>query len=388
MVGKRLVTGALSAALTLGSVPLPAIAEEVVDTSTPALEQSAAEDQQSTEASTESFSESQSEDSSQFTDVQIDEPQKTIASIDDNASQDVEEAEASDEGASEDAAEKAQAESATNATQEALAADVANDDEVDQSAPAFDIDEQLLKTGAVSYTLLRADGSTYQNSSAIRSAGRVASVGDPYRDEQGRWAVDVVLSSGVSASDFAPAWALGGSGWSLDEEASKLTLTFRTLSAEGTAWYCTGADRASLVFEEQVDQGGAPGVDDNTPGEDTDGSGTETPDEGAGTETPDEGTDTETPDEGTGTDQGAQDNGQNGNADGDENEDSQTFVSSDSDDDESASTPDSQETDEQASASLPQTSDPGLIGAALATLASGIAATTAGLRLHRRRKDN
>lgn len=152
-------------------------------------------------------------------------------------------------------------------------------------APAFDINNELNVYGTVRYQLNKADDTTYEDNTHLVSADNIASVGIPYQTEDGCWAVDVTLKDTATPDDYeVPNWALGDGAWKLDTNASDLTLTFRTLSPEGTTWYCSGADRANLVFAEQAD---AP---DEKPGT---GDGTEKPGTGTGTEQP--GDDTKAP---------------------------------------------------------------------------------------------
>ena len=152
-------------------------------------------------------------------------------------------------------------------------------------APAFDINNELNVYGTVRYQLNKADDTTYEDNTHLVSADNIASFGIPYQTEDGCWAVDVTLKDTATPDDYeVPNWALGDGAWKLDTNASDLTLTFRTLSPEGTTWYCSGADRANLVFAEQAD---AP---DEKPGT---GDGTEKPGTGTGTEQP--GDDTKAP---------------------------------------------------------------------------------------------
>lgn len=158
------------------------------------------------------------------------------------------------------------------------------------TAPAFDINNELNVYGTVRYQLNKADDTTYEDNTHLVSADNIASVGIPYQTEDGCWAVDVTLKDTATPDDYeVPNLALGDGAWKLDTNASDLTMTFRTLSPEGTTWYCSGADRANLVFAEQADEPGEnPGEDTENPGEDTEKPGT-----GTGTEQP--GDDTKVP---------------------------------------------------------------------------------------------
>lgn len=129
-------------------------------------------------------------------------------------------------------------------------------------APAFDINGELLVYGTVTYDLKYVDGTSHDdNGTYLVSADNIESMGAPYRTEDGCWAVDVTLKDAATPDDYQVSnWMLGDGVFKLDVEASDLTLTFRTLSEDGTTWYCTGADRANLVFVEQAeDPGEQPG---------------------------------------------------------------------------------------------------------------------------------
>ena len=118
----------------------------------------------------------------------------------------------------------------------------------------------------VRYQLNKADGTRYENSTHLVSADNIASVGAPYQTEDGCWAIDVTLKADATPDGYeVPNWALGDGTWKLDADASDLTLTFRTLTPEGTTWYCSGNDRALLVFTEKTEAEN-PGT--TTPGED------------------------------------------------------------------------------------------------------------------------
>lgn len=139
-------------------------------------------------------------------------------------------------------------------------------------APAFDIKSELLVYGTVTYDLKYVDGTSRDdNGTYLVSADNIASMGAPYRTEDGCWAVDVTLKDAATPDDYqVPNWMLGDGVFKLDVEASDLTLTFRTLSADGTTWHFSGADRANLVFVEQTgDTGEQPGGDGEQPGDTT-----------------------------------------------------------------------------------------------------------------------
>lgn len=138
-------------------------------------------------------------------------------------------------------------------------------------APAFDINSELLVYGTVTYDLKYADGTAYENNTYLVSDDNIASVGTPYQTADGCWAVDVTLKDTATPDAYqVPDWALRDGAWALDAAASGLTLTFRTLRADGTTWYCSGADRANLVFAEQTgDTGEQPGGDGEQPGDTT-----------------------------------------------------------------------------------------------------------------------
>lgn len=138
-------------------------------------------------------------------------------------------------------------------------------------APAFDINSELLVYGTVTYDLKYADGTAYENNTYLVSDDNIASVGTPYQTADGCWAVDVTLKDTAMPDAYqVPDWALRDGTWALDAAASGLTLTFRTLRADGTTWYCSGADRANLVFVEQTgDTGEQPGGDGEQPGDTT-----------------------------------------------------------------------------------------------------------------------
>ena len=134
------------------------------------------------------------------------------------------------------------------------------------AAPAFDINNELNVTNMVRYQLNKADGTRYENSTHLVSADNIASVGAPYQTEDDCWAVDVTLKADATPDGYeVPNWALGDGTWKLDADASDLTLTFRTRTPEGTTWYCSGNDRALLVFTEKTEAEN-PGT--TTPGED------------------------------------------------------------------------------------------------------------------------
>lgn len=139
------------------------------------------------------------------------------------------------------------------------------------AASAFDINDELLVYGTVTYDLKYADGTAYENNTHLVSVDNIASVGTPYQTADGCWAVDVTLKDTATPDAYrVPDWALGDGVWALDAAASDLTLTFRTLSADGATWYCSGADRANLVFVEQAgDAGEQPGGDGEQPGDTT-----------------------------------------------------------------------------------------------------------------------
>lgn len=160
------------------------------------------------------------------------------------------------------------------------------------TAPAFDINTELNVYGTVRYQLNKADDTTYEDNTHLVSADNIANVGIPYQTEDGCWAVDVTLKDTATPDDYeVPNWALGDGAWKLDTNASDLTMTFRTLSPEGTTWYCSGADRANLVFDEQAD-----GPDEKPgTGEDTEKPGTGTDAEKPGADTEKPGDDTKAP---------------------------------------------------------------------------------------------
>lgn len=134
------------------------------------------------------------------------------------------------------------------------------------AAPAFDINNELNVTNMVRYQLNKADGTRYENSTHLVSADNIASVRAPYQTEDGCWVVDVTLKADATPDGYeVPNWALGDGTWKLDADESDLTLTFRTLTPEGTTWYCSGNDRALLVFTEKTEAEN-PGT--TTPGED------------------------------------------------------------------------------------------------------------------------
>lgn len=139
-------------------------------------------------------------------------------------------------------------------------------------APAFDINSELLVYGTVTYDLKYVDGTSRDdNGTHLVSVDNIASVGTPYQTADGCWAVDVTLKDAATPDDYeVPNWMLGDGVFKLDVKASDLTLTFRTLSEDGATWYCTGADRANLVFVEQAgDAGEQPGGDGEQPGDTT-----------------------------------------------------------------------------------------------------------------------
>lgn len=159
------------------------------------------------------------------------------------------------------------------------------------TAPAFDINNELNTWGTVTYDLKHADGtSDLDNGTHLVKADNIASVGEPYQTADGCWAVDVTLKDTATTDDYqVPSWKLHDGDYALDSDASDLTMTFRTNGLDGTTWYCSGSDRANLVFAEQADAPGEnPGEDTENPGEDTEKPGT-----GTGTEQP--GDDTKVP---------------------------------------------------------------------------------------------
>ncbi|MGQ5427511.1 hypothetical protein ACULPM_10855 [Thermophilibacter sp. ZX-H3] len=121
---------------------------------------------------------------------------------------------------------------------------------VEQTAPAFDVADELNTYGTVTYDLIHADGtSSRDNGTTIRQSANVEKVGEAYLDADGNWAVDVTLSGNATPDDYnVPNWQMHDDEYELDADASKLTVTFRTNGVDGTTWYCSGADRANLVF--------------------------------------------------------------------------------------------------------------------------------------------
>ena len=125
---------------------------------------------------------------------------------------------------------------------------------VEKQAPEFVLADELRTWGTLTYDLIHSDGAASRdNGAAILSADNVAEVGDAYLDADGNWAVDVTLNSDVVPTDFgAQNWQLHDDEYVLDANASKLTMTFRTMGIDGTTWYCSGADRADLSFVGKV----------------------------------------------------------------------------------------------------------------------------------------
>lgn len=120
----------------------------------------------------------------------------------------------------------------------------------ERTAPDFDVADELNTYGTVTYDLVYMDGtSSKDNGTTIRQSANVERVGEAYLDTDGNWAVDVTLSGDATPDDYnVPNWQMHDDEYELDVQASKLTMTFRTNGVEGTTWYCSGADRASLVF--------------------------------------------------------------------------------------------------------------------------------------------
>lgn len=224
-----------------------------------------------------------------------------------------------------------------------------------QIAPTFDINGELLVYGTVTYDLKYVDGtSSTDNGTHLVSAENVASEGEPYQTEGGCWAIDVTLKDTATPDDYqVPNWQLGDGEFKLDKDASDLTMTFRTLTPDGTTWYCTGADRANLVFVEQsTDSGEQPGGDEQKPG---------------GDEGQQPGGDEHQPGDSEGQQSGddVKDVADDGSADAQDARDN----TADSDDDEEGET-------------LPQTGDP--LGGLIAIAAGGMITLVAGVELKRR----
>ena len=142
-------------------------------------------------------------------------------------------------------------ETADPEAQAAPAAQAAGDP-YEAEAPAHDPSAFTGVYGAVSY---KYGANGLSNSTSIVSAGNIASIGEPTKNEKGGWDVTVTLDAQATASDFGlSSWQVGSKDPKsvyIDAAASKLTLTFSTDSATDGSWSCTGSARASIVFTDQ-----------------------------------------------------------------------------------------------------------------------------------------
>lgn len=121
------------------------------------------------------------------------------------------------------------------------------------TAPEFDINEYVNTAILVRYQFVDAQGKLINgNSTSIHKLDNVESVGTPYLDANGKWTVEVAIK-GASPEAYGISSALLGeddfSGYEFDTASSQLTMYFHTNSSTGTTYYCTGNERALLVYK-------------------------------------------------------------------------------------------------------------------------------------------
>lgn len=123
------------------------------------------------------------------------------------------------------------------------------------SAPAFSFaDDAQWDAQNVRYTVEGGnfDGTDYSNSTTIGFGP--ATAGEPYRDADGTWKVDVALDA-AKADFWFPGAQADVEDYELDRDASQLTATY---TWTGKKWECMGNARANLVFKKKAV---APAVD-------------------------------------------------------------------------------------------------------------------------------
>ena len=135
-------------------------------------------------------------------------------------------------------------------------------------APAFTYDG----TVPVRYELRNADGTLITSGTTTRH-DELASVSDPYLDEEGNWAVDAWMPTLTPAGLGIDGSTLGvddlDAAFALDEDASKTAVTLRTDGQDGTVYRCEGEDGPLYVYtaKSQLDLSGEQKPTDEKPGD-------------------------------------------------------------------------------------------------------------------------
>lgn len=135
-------------------------------------------------------------------------------------------------------------------------------------APAFIYDG----TVPVRYELRNADGTLITSGTTTRH-DELASVSDPYLDEEGNWAVDAWMPTLTPAGLGIDGSTLGvddlDAAFALDEDASKTAVTLRTDGQDGTVYRCEGEDGPLYVYtaKSQLDLSGEQKPTDEKPGD-------------------------------------------------------------------------------------------------------------------------
>ena len=135
-------------------------------------------------------------------------------------------------------------------------------------APAFTYDG----TVPVRYELRNADGTLITSGTTTRH-DELASVSDPYLDEEGNWAVDAWMPTLTPAGLGIDGSTLGvddlDAAFALDEDASKTAVTLRTDGQDGTVYRCVGEDGPLYVYtaKSQLDLSGEQKPTDEKPGD-------------------------------------------------------------------------------------------------------------------------
>ena len=135
-------------------------------------------------------------------------------------------------------------------------------------APAFTYDG----TVPVRYELRNADGTLITSGTTTRH-DELASVSDPYLDEEGNWAVDAWMPTLTPAGLGIDGSTLGvddlDAAFALDEDASKTAVTLRTDCQDGTVYRCEGEDGPLYVYtaKSQLDLSGEQKPTDEKPGD-------------------------------------------------------------------------------------------------------------------------
>lgn len=135
-------------------------------------------------------------------------------------------------------------------------------------APAFTYDG----TVPVRYELRNADGTLITSGTTTRH-DELASVSDPYLDEEGNWAVHAWMPTLTPAGLGIDGSTLGvddlDAAFALDEDASKTAVTLRTDGQDGTVYRCEGEDGPLYVYtaKSQLDLSGEQKPTDEKPGD-------------------------------------------------------------------------------------------------------------------------